>query len=131
SERQWKGKTRALPGDLLSPKSSRVVRAGSQGYADGIDNLTENGFGRLRFLLQGSVARAGHNAVRKHRNGQLLEIVRQAILAALKKCTGLRCTLQHQGSARADAERQMFGFSGAIHNFKRIIVQAAVYFDAG
>ena len=49
----------------------------------------------------------------KNRDGQLLEIIRKAIIAAVEKGAGLRGALKHESAARTDAESQLFGFARA------------------
>jgi len=100
-----------------------------QGHANGIDDLAENAFGRLRFLLQGSVASAGDNAMREDRDSELLEVVRQAKIAAFEKGTSLRGTLQHESAARADTKKKLVGLAGAIDDFEGVVVKAGVDFD--
>jgi len=71
--------------------------------ADGIDDLAEDAFGGFGFLLQGGVASAGHDAMRKHGDGELFEIVGKTEIAAIEKSAGLRGALQHEGATGADA----------------------------
>src|SRR6266849_9075227 len=103
----------------------------SQGDGNGLHNFAENGIGSFRFFLQGSVARAGDDAVRKNGNGKPLEIVREAIVAAIEKGAGLRGALKHQGAAGADTESKLFAFARAVDNFESVIVQAGVHLDVG
>ena len=97
-----------------------------QGNANGIDDVAENRFGRLGFLLQRGVARAGGNAVRKYRDGQRFEIVGHAVVAAIQESARLRRALQHQRAARGHAERELLGVARAMHDFERVVVKAGV-----
>ena len=101
----------------------------SQRDGNGVDDFAKNGFGGFRFFLQRGVARAGDHAVRENGDGKLLEIVGEAIVAAIEKGAGLRGALEHQSAARADAESELFGFARAIDDFERVVVQAGVHFD--
>src|ERR1700731_4658281 len=49
------------------------------------------------------MGRTGHYAVRKYRHGEFLEVIRQAIIAAIEKSARLRRALQHQRTARTHA----------------------------
>src|SRR6266403_1595507 len=75
------------------------------------------------------MARAGHHAMREDGDGELLEIVWQAEIAAIEESAGLRGALQHQSAAWADAERELLSFSGSGDNFERVVVQAGIDFD--
>ena len=75
------------------------------------------------------MARTGDHAVRKNGDGKLFEIVGQAIVAAIEESAGLRSALQHESTARADAESELLGFARAIDNFESIVVQAGVHLD--
>ena len=77
------------------------------------------------------MAGAGDHAVRKNGDGELLEIVGEAIVAAIEEGAGLGGALQHQGAARADAERELVGFAGAVDDLQGVIVQAGIHFYAG
>src|SRR5712692_5879692 len=57
----------------------------SQWNRHGFDDIAQNGFGGFRLFLQGCVARTGDHAVRENGDGELLEVVREAIVAALKE----------------------------------------------
>src|ERR1700730_2519916 len=99
----------------------------SQGDGNGIDDIAKHGFRGFRFLLQGGMARTGYHAVRKNGNGQLLGVVRQAIVAAVEKSTGLRGALEHQCAARADAESELLGLARAIDDVECVVVEAGVH----
>ena len=75
------------------------------------------------------MARAGHHAMRENGDGELLEIVGQAEVAAIKESAGLRGSLQHQSATRADAERKLLGSSGAGDNLEGLFVQAGIDFN--
>src|SRR6266851_3880352 len=108
----------------------RTLTAGrSQGHRDGFNDLAKNGIGGFRFFLQRGVARTGDNAVRENGNGEMFEVVGEAIVAAVEKGAGLRGALEHECAARADAERKLFTLARAIDDLERVIVQAGVYFD--
>src|SRR5579863_4825224 len=66
-----------------------------QGNANGIEDVAQHGLGRLRFLLQRSVARAGGDAMRKNRDCQRFKIVGDAVIAAVEKRASLGCALEH------------------------------------
>src|SRR5882724_12145492 len=69
--------------------------------------------------------------MRENGDGQLFEVVGHAIVAAFEEGASLGGALQHQGAARADAERQLVGVAGAIDNFESVVMQAGVYFYVG
>src|SRR5439155_9987775 len=96
---------------------------------NGFHGISENRISGFRFFLQGSVARTGDDAVRKNGNGKLLEIVGNAIVAAIEKSAGLRGALKHQSSAGADAERQLFALARAVDDLESVVVKAGIYFD--
>ncbi len=102
----------------------------SQRDGDGIDNFAENVFGSFRFLLKRGMARAGDDAMREYGDGELLEVVWEAKIAAVEEGAGLRGALEHQGAARADAERQVVRLASAIDDFQRVVMEAGVDFDA-
>src|SRR5258708_39290485 len=93
-------------------------------YANRLHNFAQNIFGGFRFLLQRSVARAGHYAVGKDGHGELLEIIRQAEVAPFKKCPRLSGALQHERATRADSQCELIGFARAVHYLQRVIMQA-------
>src|SRR5215475_14119729 len=106
---------------LEAPKSLR--------NANGFHDFTQCSFGRFRLPLQRSVTRAGDNAMRKNCDRQVLEIVGNAVVTAVKKCAGLCGALQHERSAWTDAERELVRFSRAIDDFERVILQTRIHFD--
>src|SRR5713101_1027747 len=108
---------------------STLTAGRSQGHRDGFNDLAKNGIGGFRFFLQRGVARTGDNAVRENGNGEMFEVVGEAIVAAVEKGAGLRGALEHECAARADAERKLFTLARAIDDLERVIVQAGVYFD--
>src|SRR5260370_22289499 len=67
--------------------------------------------------------------MRKNGYGELLEVIREAEVAAIEESAGLCRALQHQGAARAYAERKLIGFAGARNDFERVVVQAGIHFD--
>src|SRR5882762_1501464 len=108
-----------------------LTAEGSQGNGDGFNDIAKNGIGGFRFFLERSVARAGDNAVRENGNGELFEVVGEAIVAAIEVGACLRGALEHERAARADAERELLAFARAIDDLESIIVQAGVDFDVG
>ena len=101
----------------------------SQRDGDGVDDFAKNIPGGLRFFLQRGVTRAGDNAMRENGDGQVLEIVGEAEIAAIEEGASLCSALEHQGAARADAENEMIGFAGAIDDFESVIVEARIDFN--
>src|SRR5580704_7205604 len=87
-ERRWREGRCAQRSDRSWSRAATLSGIGSQGYANGVDDLPQNGFGRLRFFLQRSVARAGDHAVRENGDGQMFEVVRQTIIATIEKSAG-------------------------------------------
>src|SRR5579864_4855715 len=67
--------------------------------------------------------------MRKNGHGELLEIVGEAEVAAFEEGAGLRRALEHESSARADAESELLALARAVDDFERVIVQAAVDLD--
>src|SRR5882762_871905 len=103
----------------------------SQRNGNGFNDIAKNGIGGLRFFLQGGVARTGDNAVRENGNGELFEVVGEAIVAAIEISAGLRGALEHECAAGADAERELLAFAGEIDDLESVIVQTGVDFDMG
>src|SRR5713226_10122112 len=68
----------------------------SQGNGDGLHDVAEHRFGGLGFFLKRSVARTGDDAMGKNGYRELLEVVGQAIVAAIQVGARLRGALQHQ-----------------------------------
>ena len=64
--------------------------------------------------------------MREYRHGEFFEVIRQTKIAAIEESTRLRRALQHQRTARAHAQRQQIGISGAVHNFQRVVVQTGI-----
>src|ERR1700731_1150946 len=54
----------------------------SQRNGDGFNDIAKNGISGFRFFLKRGVARTGDNAVRENRNGELFEVIGEAIVAA-------------------------------------------------
>src|SRR5512137_887829 len=79
----------------------------SQGDGDGIHDFAQDGFGGLRFLLQRGVARASHYAMREDGHGKVLEIVGEAVIAAIQEGAGLRGALEHESATGTDAESEL------------------------
>src|SRR5213593_2218187 len=117
----------------LAQSCARVectITAGrSQWNGHGFDDIAQNGFGGFRLFLQGCVARTGDHAVRENRDGELLEVVREAIVAALKEGAGLRAALEHESAARADAQSELLALARAVDDLQSVIVQAGVDLD--
>src|SRR5213076_2321981 len=101
----------------------------SQRHGNGLDNFAQDGFGSLRFLLQRGVTRAGHDAMRKNGDSELLKVVGQAKVASIEERASLCGALQHEGAARAHPESELLRLARAIDNFKGIVVQAGVHFN--
>src|SRR5260370_34537185 len=101
----------------------------SQGNGNGFDDIAKNGIGGLRFFLQRGVARTRDNAMRENGNGELLEIVGEAVVTPIQEGAGLRCALKHERAARTDTERKLVAFVRPIDDLKSVIVQAGVDFD--
>src|SRR6267142_734837 len=100
-----------------------------QRNGDGFDDIAKHGFRGFRFFLQGGVTRTGDDAMRKDGDGKMLEIVREAKVAAVEKGAGLRSALEHERAARADAEGELLGLARAIDDFQRVVVKTGVDFD--
>src|SRR5579872_5160651 len=90
---------------------------GLQRDGGGVQNLGKNGLGLRHFLLGGGVARVHHDAVGENGQHHLLEVVRQAEVAALDESPGLGRALQHQRAARAYAQHQAFVLPRLLDNF--------------
>src|SRR5690242_9409960 len=103
----------------------------SQRNGNGFHDIAKNRIGGFRFFLQRGVARTGDDAVRENGNGKLLEIIGEAIIAAVEESAGLRGALEHESAAGADAESKLFALARAIHDLKSVIVQASVDLDVG
>jgi len=61
----------------------------------------------LPIFSQGGVARTGDDTMGKDGDGKMLEIVREAKVAAVEKGAGLRSALEHGRAARTDAESEL------------------------
>src|SRR5213596_582253 len=103
----------------------------SQRNGDGFHDIAKNGIGGLRFFLQRGVARAGDDAMGENGNGQLLEIVGEAIVAAIQESAGLRGALEHKSAPGTDAERKLLALARAIDDLEGVIVQTGVHLDVG
>src|SRR5258706_458437 len=88
---------------LARIRKRRWLAVCSQGNGDGFHDIAKNGIRGLRLFLQRGVARTGDDAVRENGNGKLLEIVGEAILAAIEKGACLRGALEHECAAGTDA----------------------------
>src|ERR1700689_453155 len=115
---------RSRPRHMRATMESCVVIGGLQRDAGGVEDFAEDRFGLLGFLLRRDVTRADDNAVREDGNDEPLEIVRQTKIAAFEKRARLSRAMQHHGTARADAEAQLFGGTRALDNLQRVIEQA-------
>src|SRR6267142_656419 len=78
----------------------------SQGNGDGFNDIAKNGIGGFRFFLKRGMARTGDHAVRENGNGELFEVVGEAIVAATEVGAGLRGALEHECAARADTQSE-------------------------
>src|SRR5437899_702649 len=67
-----------------------VTATRSQGNGNGFNDIAKNGIGGLRFFLQRGVARTRDNAMRENGNGELLEIVGEAVVTPIQESAGLR-----------------------------------------
>src|SRR5258708_28532435 len=85
----------------------------SQGNGDGLHDVAEHRFGGLGFFLKRSVARTGDDAMGKNGYRELLEVVGQAIAAAIQVGARLRRTLQPQRASTPAAARKLIGFTSA------------------
>src|SRR5882762_2792315 len=101
----------------------------SQRNGNGFDDIAKNGISGLRFFLQGGVARTGDNAVRENGNGELFEVVGEAIVAAIEISAGLRGALEHERAARADTQSEVLTLARAVDDLESIVVEAGVDFD--
>src|SRR6266849_4354792 len=108
---------------------STLTAGRSQGHRDGFNDLAKNGIGGFRFFLQRGVARTGDNAVRENGNGELFEVVGEAIVAAIELGASLRGALEHECAARADAQSKQLALARAVDDLESVIVQAGVDFD--
>src|SRR2546429_6206023 len=108
-----------------------LTAGGSQGNGDGFDDIAKNGIGGFRFFLERSVARAGDNAMRENGNGELFEVVGEAIVAAIEVGACLRGALEHERAARADAEGKLLALAREIDDLESVVVQAGIDFDVG
>src|SRR5438132_2078228 len=88
----------------------------SQRHGNGFDNFAQNRLCSFRLFLQRGVARAGHHAMREDRDRELLEIIRQAVVAPIEERTRLRGALQHKRTARAHAESELLWLARATDN---------------
>src|SRR5205814_7223612 len=100
-------------------------------FGGGFIIIVKNGIGCLRFFLQRGVARAGDDAMGENGNGQLLEIVGEAIVAAIQESAGLRGALEHKSAPGTDAERKLLALARAIDDLEGVIVQTGVHLDVG
>src|SRR5713101_2228099 len=101
----------------------------SQGNGDGFNDIEKNGIGGFRFFLQRGVARTGDNAMGENGNGELFEVVGEAIVAAIEEGAGLRGALEHECAAGADAERELLALARAVDDLEGVVVQAGVDLD--
>src|SRR5215470_5370636 len=115
---RWIQRRRGRQAGRPWPTVRRESNRHSQRYADGFDDVAKNGFGSFRFLLQRRVARTGHNAMREYGNSELLEIIGQAVVAAVEEGASLRRTLQHKSAARTNAKRKLVAVPRASDNFE-------------
>src|SRR6266446_7223481 len=100
-----------------------------QGNGNGFHDIAKDGIRGFRFFLQRGVARTGDNPVRENGNGKLLEIVGEAIVAAIEESAGLCGALEHECAAGADAESKLFALTRAVDDLESVIVQAGVHLD--
>jgi len=91
AERSALAQSRAMVGSTLT------------GNGDGFHDIAKNGIRGFRLFLQRGVARTGDDAVRENGNGKLLEIVGEAIVAAIEKGACLRGALEHECAAGTDS----------------------------
>src|SRR5207249_1202947 len=112
-------------------KGRLVTRTRSQGNGNGFHDIAKDRIGGFRFFLQRGVARTGDDAVRENGNGKLLEIIGEAIIAAIEESAGLRGALEHESAAGADTESKLFALARAINDLESVIVQAGVDLDVG
>src|SRR5213078_654331 len=110
-----------VDGTLTAGRSQR------DGY--GFNDIAKNGIGGFRFFLQRRMARTGDNTVRENRNGELFEVVGEAIVAAIEISAGLCAALKHECATRADTQSQLLTLARAIDDFESVVVQAGVDFD--
>src|SRR4030088_1864457 len=101
----------------------------SQGNGDGFNDIAKNGIGGFRFFLKRGMARTGDNAVRENGNGELFEVVGEAIVAATEVGAGLRGALEHECAARADTQSELLALARAVDDLKSVVVEAGVDFD--
>src|SRR5882762_9594869 len=101
----------------------------SQGNGDGFNDIAKNGIGGFRFFLKRGMARTGDNAVRENGNGELFEVVGEAIVAATEVGAGLRGALEHECAARADTQSELLTLARTVDDLKSVVVQAGVHLD--
>src|SRR5712692_2164153 len=106
-----------------------VTPTRSQRNGDGFNDIAKNGIRGFRFFLQRGMARTGDNAMRENGNGELFEVVGEAIVAAIEEGAGLRGALEHECAAGADAERKLLTLARAVDDLESVIVQAGVDLD--
>ena len=95
------------------------------GYA--VHHFAQNLLGLVGALERGSIAGTDHQAVRKGRHDQLLEVIRNAEVAAFQKRHGLRRVIEHQRAARRNSQRQLLVGAGALHDGQRILDQRILH----
>jgi hypothetical protein len=74
------------------------------------------------------VARTGDDAVRKNGDGELLEVIRKAIIAPVEESAGLRGALEHQCATRTDSQSEQLSLARAIDDVESIVVEAGIDF---
>ena len=110
-------------------KGRLVTRTRSQGNGNGFHDIAKDRISGFRFFLQRGVARTGDDAVRENGNGKLLEIIGEAIIAAIKESAGLRGALEHECAARADTQSEVLTLARAVDDLESVVVEAGVDFD--
>src|SRR5216684_1844589 len=108
---------------------STLTAGRSQRNGNGFDDLAKNGIGGFRFFLKRGVARTGDDSMGENGDGELFEVVGQAIVAAIEVGAGLRGALEHERAAGAHAEGKLLTLARAVDDLERVIVQAGVHLD--
>src|SRR5258706_8976852 len=107
-----------------------TVTAGrSQGNGDGFNDIAKNGIGGDRLLLTRGMTRTGDSAVRENGDGELFEVVGEAIVTATEVGAGLRGALEHECAARADTQSELLALARAVDDLESVVVEARVDFD--
>src|SRR3712207_6354515 len=94
----------ASRGSRLRWRSSFSFMLLSDGHADRLHDLAQDGLGRFAAAQGGGEARVDEDAVGEDGEDEALDVVGDAVVALLREREGLRGAEERERAARADAE---------------------------